>query len=320
MKIRLLFILPALVLVAACAPLSQVLSQAAPTAVSEAPAAAQWRLSSFTTGGQEIAALVPYPITLQFNSGGMVTGLTGCNSYSAAYAVQGNNIVLTQIATTARACAAAEAAQQEQRFLQALASTNSYQVSSGRLIIAYHSTDKLTFVAAPAASLPPSTVAASPTPANTPALAPAVSWKREHFGTFWNVAFPSDWKVNDAGASEGTVSLDGPYGGHTYEIGLAFPLGVDATSLDAWVQQQVSAVPDADRTSVEVSDTTVAGAPAKRVLNMPTANGAERTHNVYIWKVGDAGPRFIVIAQTDGLPLDAQAMTRLLDDFLFQMR
>ncbi|MGB8646755.1 MAG: META domain-containing protein [Anaerolineae bacterium] len=320
-RIALLFLI--VFLAAACGPISQALGQSSPSAAvnQQQPAATRWNLVSFTTGGIPAPVLSGAPITLEFGPNNTVSGSAGCNSYSGAYSVvQGNKITFGPMTQTQRACAVADAMQQEQRYLQALTSSSVYEVSGNQLKISYNNTDQLTFAkegTAPPA-LPTAIPAASGTSTSVPA--PAVSWKRQHFGTLWNVAFPQNWTVDDAGAQQGAIELQGPYGNHTYQVGITYPIGIDAASLDAWVQQQVGALPDTERAKVQVSDVTVAGAPAKLVLNMPTADGKERTHNVYIWKVGDVNQRLIVIAQVDAQPYDAQAAEKLLDDFLFQAR
>ncbi len=310
------------VAVSACAPISQALGQLSPSVSAsnpQQPSAVQWNLVSFTTGGKQIPVLSSNPISLEFGANSSVSGSTGCNSYSGTYVVQGDKMTFGQMTQTLRACAAPEAMQQEQRYLRALAASGSYVVSGSQLTLSYNGTDTLTFVKAGAGAPAPMPTIAPQGGAPTAVPVPAVAWKRQHFGNFWNVAFPQNWTVNDDGAQQGAIELQGPYGSDTYQIGITYPIGIDATSLEAWVQQQVGAIPQPEQANVQVKDITVAGAPAKLVLNMPTADAKERTHNVYIWKAGDVNQRLIIIAQVDDQPFDAQAMQKLLNDFLFQI-
>jgi hypothetical protein len=146
-----------------------------------------------------------------------------------------------------------------------------------------------------------------------------VSWVRQQFGDAWDIAYPAGWSVNTAGAHEGALQLRGPYLGHSYELSLSYPIGITAPSLEAWVDEQLAALTPDQRARVQVSAATVAGAPARKVLNVP-ANGGPITHRVYVWRLGNTNPRLITIAQVDDRPFDAQAMAALLDQFIAQVQ
>lgn len=150
------------------------------------------------------------------------------------------------------------------------------------------------------------------------------AWTRQQFGKAWDVAYPAGWAVNAAGEHEGAVQLEGPYGEHTYAVSLSYPIGITAPSLEAWVEEQLAPLSAEERQAVNVSDTTVAGSPAKKALNMPTLpapDGQERIgHAVYIWRTDDRNPRLISVAQVDDQPFEAEALEAFLDRFLAEVR
>src|SRR5690606_7822658 len=150
------------------------------------------------------------------------------------------------------------------------------------------------------------TAAPTATPSDT-------AWIREQFGDAWDVAYPTGWTVNAAGAHEGAVQLQGQYGTHTYQINLSYPIGIMAQSLEVWVEAQLASLTPEQRAAVEVSDDTIANAPAQKVLNLPAAGGASPMHHVYIWRTDNQNPRLITIAQVDEQAFDAAAMEALLD-------
>lgn len=138
--------------------------------------------------------------------------------------------------------------------------------------------------------------------------------------------------MNDAGIDEGSLVLNGPYGGHIYEVNLAYPIfqRLEAMqSLDAWINEELASLAPEQLGAIQVLDITVAGAPAKKVLNMPekiyddgtTRGYGERlTHACYIWRRDEKNPSAIIIKQIDTLPFDAPQMDTLLDQFLAGIR
>ena len=149
---------------------------------------------------------------------------------------------------------------------------------------------------------------------------PAEGWTREQFNTAWDIAYPAGWTVNSAGAYEGAIQLEGDFQGHSYAVTFSYPMGILAQSLDAWVEEELAALPLEEQSAVVVSDLTVANAPAKQLLNFPNPDGISPMHRVYIWRAEERNPRLITIAQVDGLPVDAAAMESLLAQLLAEVR
>jgi heat shock protein HslJ len=77
-----------------------------------------------------------------------LTGFAGCNTLRGRYVQRGTTLALKPLATTRKACEP-EPMQQETRFLQALASIDSYRIEGRRLSLMQGDVVKLTFVAAP---------------------------------------------------------------------------------------------------------------------------------------------------------------------------
>lgn len=65
--------------------------------------------------------------TLEFGADGRVGGRAGCNSWNASWHVTGDKLALGRVATTRRACRPS-VADQEQKFLVALAATRSFRI------------------------------------------------------------------------------------------------------------------------------------------------------------------------------------------------
>jgi len=167
-------------------------------------------------------------------------------------------------------------------------------------------------------TLPPEEV---PTlPPQEEVTSPEEGWTRAQYGDAWDIAYPSDWTINDAGAGEGALQLQGDYGGYRYEVTFSYPIGIGAQSLEAWVEEQLAPLSPDQRAAVVVSDVVVGGTPAKKVMNLPNSAGASPVHHVYIWRSENKNPRLITIAQTDGQPVDAAAMEALLDQFIAQVQ
>ena len=95
-----------------------------------------WSFVSFGSPDGEENLIKEAEITLML-ADGKVGGFGGCNSYGGTYEVDGNNISIDQITSTLRACADPEATEQEQRYLQALESTNRFELNGNQLVITY---------------------------------------------------------------------------------------------------------------------------------------------------------------------------------------
>lgn len=164
-------------------------------------------------------------------------------------------------------------------------------------------------------------------------LSPAATsnWIRQQFADAWNIEYPEGWMVNKAGIHEGSLILSGPYGSHTYEISLAYPIfqrPEAMQSLDAWITDEFAFLSPEQRSAVQALDVTVAGVPAKKVLNLPekiysddgTMRNGLLTHACYIWRRDEKSPSVIRIKQVDAQPFDAAQAEKLLDQFLAGIR
>lgn len=174
--------------------------------------------------------------------------------------------------------------------------------------------------------LPTPTPEATITPVVDETTAPATSvpldedWVQESYGEAWSIGYPAGWSVNDAGAHEGALQLQGDYEGYSYLVIYSYPMGILADTLDAWVEEMLAPLTPEQREAITISDVTVAGTPAKKVLNMPSPDGATNSHHVYIWRSEGKNPRLITITQTGDQPLDSVAMDQLLDRLLLAIQ
>lgn len=98
----------------------------------------QWQLVSFGPVGQETAVSQGAAITIQFDGDGQAAGFGGCNSYSGQYTVQGGAISFGEIVSTLVACVEDDITQQEQQYLQALQTAESYTATANSLTISYN--------------------------------------------------------------------------------------------------------------------------------------------------------------------------------------
>jgi heat shock protein HslJ len=100
-----------------------------------------WTLTHFETAGGTVAALAQSPATLEFTASdpqtGRLAGTSGCNSYTAGYALSGNDLKVTQMLSTRMLCTPPERMEQEFRFYQALPTARSYQRQDDALTIEY---------------------------------------------------------------------------------------------------------------------------------------------------------------------------------------
>jgi heat shock protein HslJ len=96
-----------------------------------------WRLVSSGEVGAETPVVAGSTITLEFDSEGQASGSGGCNTYGAQYAVQENTLSFDEITRTLRACAQEGLGQQEERFFQALETSDRFEQAGDRLTIWY---------------------------------------------------------------------------------------------------------------------------------------------------------------------------------------
>lgn len=297
----------------------------------------QWTLTTFSETGAERPVVEGSVVTLEFEEGGRAGGAGGCNSYGGTYQVEDGTLSFDQITSTLMACVDERVMQQEDAYFAALQTAGEFEITDDRLAIWYDDgRGVLNFNRGIA--VPPTPAGVTPAPPEVPstpggdtptaiggyadptATPSDPAWTRQQFGDAWDVAYPAGWTVNAAGAYEGAVQLQGQYGTHTYQINLSYPIGITAQSLEAWVEAQLASLTPEQRAAVEVSDDTVANAPAQKVLNLPAAGGASPMHHVYIWRTDNQNPRLITIAQVDEQAFDAAAMEALLDRFIAEVR
>ena len=72
--------------------------------------------------------------TLEFGADGRAGGQAGCNRWTASWRVGGDRLTLDSTATTRMACLPA-VADQEQKFLAALAAVSTFRIDNGSLLI-----------------------------------------------------------------------------------------------------------------------------------------------------------------------------------------
>jgi heat shock protein HslJ len=96
-----------------------------------------WIMTSYNNGtGAVVSALPGAKVTAIFEDDGNLGGSAGCNSYSAAYKLDGQSLTIDQAATTLMACSEpAGIMDQEAAYLKALESVASFELKGDRLIL-----------------------------------------------------------------------------------------------------------------------------------------------------------------------------------------
>jgi|SRR5579859_539390 len=74
-------------------------------------------------------------LSVRFQSGTQLAGDSGCNSFGAQYQVSGNNIAVTQLVSTLRACAEQPLNAQEAMFQQALGHAAQFSLAGSQLTL-----------------------------------------------------------------------------------------------------------------------------------------------------------------------------------------
>jgi heat shock protein HslJ len=97
----------------------------------------QWKLVSFGEADAEKPVIDGSSIVLEFEQNGQAGGSGGCNSYSARYEVQGNQLSFGEITRTLRACEQEGITQQEQNYFQALEVAGRFELDGDHLAIWY---------------------------------------------------------------------------------------------------------------------------------------------------------------------------------------
>jgi heat shock protein HslJ len=94
----------------------------------------RWLLTEITPSGHTAADWSASGITAQFDVwGDRVSGFAGCNNYSAALALSGDQMQVSQPISTRKACASQTAMALEQEYLERIAKATAFVVTDDRL-------------------------------------------------------------------------------------------------------------------------------------------------------------------------------------------
>ena len=102
----------------------------------------RWQLESL----DDAAPAGEAPLTLEFDAAGRVSGSSGCNRFSASYALEGDALRFGPIASTKMARLDEALMQQEMAYLAALEAVTHYEQSTESLVIFYGEEQRLIFV------------------------------------------------------------------------------------------------------------------------------------------------------------------------------
>lgn len=96
-----------------------------------------WKLESYTdSGGNVVSVLANTEITAQFQNG-IVSGNSGCNTYSGSYQINNNAITISNVIQTYKECfTPAGIMDQESDYHAALMSVTSYEIKGSKLEMA----------------------------------------------------------------------------------------------------------------------------------------------------------------------------------------
>jgi heat shock protein HslJ len=94
-----------------------------------------WTVTSYNNGKQAVVSvIIGTEITASFAEDGKLTGSAGCNNYTAAYEVDGENITIGPAATTRMMCAEPDGImEQEAQYLAALETAATYRIQGDRM-------------------------------------------------------------------------------------------------------------------------------------------------------------------------------------------
>ena len=94
-----------------------------------------WTVTSYNNGqGGVVSLIIGTEITAVFGEDGTLSGSAGCNNYTAAYEVDGENISIGPAATTRMFCAEPEGImEQESQYLAALQTAATYLIEGDRM-------------------------------------------------------------------------------------------------------------------------------------------------------------------------------------------
>ena len=126
-----------IILMVACLPAGSEAEYAIETPIDRL-AETEWALSAIRPTSNETPVLTKTAVTLKFEDG-QLQGSSGCNSYSATYAVDGRSLTFGPIAVTEMACLEPGIMEQEAAFLAALSTTSAYDLANEELSLTYAS-------------------------------------------------------------------------------------------------------------------------------------------------------------------------------------
>lgn len=104
-----------------------------------------WLLTGYNSGAQGFVPILSgTSINARFSEDGVISGNSGCNQFSAPYQADDEQITIGEPVSTRNFCSTPEGSMvQERRFLEILASADSYQIQENQLIFLSESGDLL---------------------------------------------------------------------------------------------------------------------------------------------------------------------------------
>jgi heat shock protein HslJ len=103
-------------------------------AQAQALAGTAWHATAINNGREAVVSLVTgTTVLMEFAGDGRVSGSAGCNRYTATWRAEGKRLGFTPAVSTRMACAAPGVMEQEQAFLNALATVATMQFEGDRL-------------------------------------------------------------------------------------------------------------------------------------------------------------------------------------------
>jgi heat shock protein HslJ len=94
-----------------------------------------WRLTELE-GRPATAGIAGREAHIRFNAAGeLMGGSTGCNSVSGAYRLEGDRLRFLEPITTTRMACASAVGEQERAFIEALAASERFAITGGRLVL-----------------------------------------------------------------------------------------------------------------------------------------------------------------------------------------
>jgi heat shock protein HslJ len=99
--------------------------------VKQTLAGTSWEVIAYNNGkGGVTSVVIGTEITADFGEGGQLTGSAGCNGYVADYEIVGNKITISSaVATTRKACQGEGVMEQENAYLAALETADTYKIT-----------------------------------------------------------------------------------------------------------------------------------------------------------------------------------------------